>query len=480
MFWKDESIIFGNRRGYLKRNYAGYEATLKPFFSALGVAPGAEISDYVRVIREVTSLEQAEDAEVRARVETLYRYIMPYLREGDNSLKNEELEKEWERTREGRCWLGKKGDEWGFFFLRELVWKDDDYRSHLFKDKIRFWGFDNDLLELAKHLNVKGCYQASNVEFDYYGDQGEYQIWSEKVQNLYPYIYDFLNSPRLCEGYREEKSAEILEQLSIRRSQRLEVRYRLDGVPLPDPNPRQSFLEKKKGILWLGLEEDEEAYPDLIGDALQDDFRIDQLREFVKDLLPAANLSKTALLNWKRRGFQPNLCLVPPESDSKEDEKNPPESVDKRTSGETSSEEDSGTNDPEVETPMVHEDPETGNGEGDSTGNESKTPTYQPRPGRSGTRPRGGNGSGTPSRSRGTGHRGGGGGGEGEEHENLKDYLADNPSELGEGLKLIKKEYTFNLGGRVDILLQDSSGNPVTVEVKPYIPSEAMTKSGKP
>ena len=35
-------------------------------------------------------------------------------------------------------------------------------------------------------------------------------------------------------------------------------------------------------------------------------------------------------------------------------------------------------------------------------------------------------------------------------------------------IRLVKKEYTFKLGGRVDILLQDSSGNPVTVEVKPY------------
>ena len=333
----------------LKKNYAGYEATLKPFFSALGVAPGAAISDYVRVIREVTSIEQAEDAEVRARVETLYRHIVPYLQEGDNSLKNEELQKEWERTREGKCWLGKKGDEWGFFFLHELVWKDDDYRSQLFKDKIRFWGFDNDLLELAKYIGVKGCYQASECQFDYYGDQGEDQIWSERVRDLHPYIHDFFHSPRLCEGRGMEKSAEILNQLSVRRAQKLEVKYRLKGVPVPDPNPRQSFLDRERATLWLGLEEDKKAYPDLIGDALQDHFDIDQLREFVKDLLLTTDsYIATTLLSWERRGFQPNLCVSPPETVSKEDEEKSTEFVNGKLPDETDRKDDLGTNDSEV------------------------------------------------------------------------------------------------------------------------------------
>ena len=468
VFWEDESAVFGNRRGYLKENYADYEATLKPFFIALGISERASPSDYARVICEVASGEQAEDAEVRARVEVLYGRLWQSLREVGSPLANEEWQKEWNQTREGRCWLGKKGSEWDFFYLHELVWKDDDYRSRLFKDKIPFWMFDNDLLELAKSLRIKGCYQASDVEFDYYGDQGEYQIWSEKVQNLYPYIYDFLKSSRLCEGYREEKSAEILEQLSVHRAQRLEVKYRLNEVPVPDPNPRQSFLDKKGGTLWLGLEEDEEAYPDLIGDALQDNFRIDQLREFVKDLLPAANLSKTALLNWERRGFQPNLCRVPPESDSEEGEKNPSEPVDERFPCETYSEEDSGTDNSDVETPTIHEDPETGNENDDSTENGSEPPTYRSRPSGGGTRPRGG--SNTSNRGGGAGYsRSGGGGGEGEDHLTLKEYLADNPSLFGEGLELVDTEYRFRSGDEADILFEDGSGNPITVEVKPPI-----------
>lgn len=409
VFWEDESAVFGNRRGYLKENYADYERTLRPFFIALGVREGAAPSDYARVIREVASGEKAENAEVRARVETLYRRIMPYLQEDGNSLENEEWQNEWKRTRENRCWLGKEGDKWGFYFLHELVWKDDNYRSRLFKDEIPFWAFGNDLLEFAKYLGVKGCYEISEVEVECdsdqgENDQGENQIWSEKVQNLYPYIYDFLNSQRLREGYREEQSTEILEQLSVHRAQRLEVNYRLNGSAVPDPHPRQSFLDQKKGILWLGLEVDEDAYPDLIGDALQDVFRIDQLREFVKDLLPAANLSKTTLLNWKRRGFEPKLCLVPPQSDSKEDEEKSAYPIDVILPVETASEDDLGTNSSESETPTVREDPETETETDDSTKNGSESPAYRSRPSGGRTRPQSGKAINTPSGNRGTGY----------------------------------------------------------------------------
>ncbi|MDE0423836.1 MAG: endonuclease NucS [Candidatus Poribacteria bacterium] len=474
VFWENESAVFGNHRGYLKENYADYERTLKPFFIALGVTASTAASDYARVIREVASGEKAEIAEIAEilpRVEVLYGRLWQSLREGGSSLESKEWQEEWERTLKGRCWLGKTGDKYDFFSLHELVWKDDDYRSRLFKkEEIPFWAFDKDLLELAKCLGVKGCYELSEVEFNYCGDRGEDQIWSEKVQNLYPYIYDFLNSPRLCEQYREEQAAEILKRLSVHQAQRLEVRYRLNEASVSDPNPRQSFLEKEKGILWLGLEEDEEAYPDLIGDALQDDFRIDQLREFVKDLLPSVNLSKTALLSWKRRGFQADLCLSPSESDSEGNEENLSKSVDERLMGEAGGKNDSETNNSESETPMVHEGPETGSEDGDSTEDKSEAPVHRPRPSRGGARWPGGSGSSTPNRRTGTGY-GGGGGGEGDKHRTLKKYLSDNPSLFGEGLKLIDTEYRFGSGDEADILFEDSSGNPVTVEVKPPISS---------
>ena len=466
VFWVNESPVFGDHCGYLADYYGD---PLKGFFKGLGVRERAAPSNYIRVIRDIASAEVPEDSEVRERVQILYSSLWESLQEGGSSLENEEWQKEWEQIREGRCWLGKIGDEWGFFLLEELVWNDHNYCAEIVEGEVPFWAFGDDLLELAKHLGVEGCYQASNIEFDCYSDQGECTIESEKVQKLVLYIHDFLNSTPWRGVYSEEETTEILDRLSVRRAQELEVNYELKGISIPDPNPRQSFLDptNQGTILWLGLEESEGAYPDLIGDALQDHFGINELREFIKDLLLTTDPHRTTLLSWKRRGFEPDRCLSPPELDSIEDEKKSPDPIDNEFPDETGNAEDSGTSDCETETPAGDEDSETGDEDNGSTGRESDTPPRRPRPGNGGARWRGGSGGGKPNKSGGTGY--GGGSGPGEEHEDLKDYIADNPSELGNGLKLVKKEYTFKLGGRVDILLQDSSGNPVTVEVKPYI-----------
>ncbi len=469
VFWVDESPVFGGHCGYLADYYG---APLKGFFKGLGVRERAASSDYVRVIRDIASAEVPEDSEIRERVKILYDRLWLSLQENGDLSEDEEWQEEWERIHAEACWLGRKGDEWGFYLLEELVWNDHNYCAEVVEGKVPFWEFGDALLEFAKHLGVEGCYQASNIEFDCYSDQGECTIESEKVQKLVPYIHDFLNSTPWRGVYSEEETTEILERLSVRRAQKLEVSYDLKGISIPDPNPRQSFLDptSQGTILWLGLEENEGAYPDLIGDALQGYFGINELREFIKDLLLTKDLHRTTLLNWERRGFEPDRCLAPPELDSKGGDENASKSADEKLLDEKSVEDYSETDDSESETPTVHEDPETGNEDSDSTEHESETPAHRPRPGRGASRWPGGSGSSTPNRNRATGY-GGGGGKEGEKHRTLKEYLADNPSLFGEGLKLIDTEYRFKSGDEADILFEDSSGNPVTVEVKPPISS---------
>ena len=461
VFWEDESAVFGNSRGYLKEDYADPARTLNTFFHALGVLERAASLDYVYGIRDAASAGRAEEAEVRKRVKILYHHIMLQLREEDSSQEDEEWQEEWEQTREGRCWLGKKEDEWGFFSRNELVWNDHPYIAEIFQGRVPFWAFDDDLLEFAKDQGVKGCSEA-DVTFHLSGDREEDKDWSEKVRELRPYIDAFLKSPLLCEEHEEGKSAQILDCLSVCLVEKLKMTYTLKEIPVTCPNPHPSALDatNQEVTLWLALAADKNEYAELIGDALQDYFRVKELGRFIEDLLTKDR--NRVLSRWNQKGLQ--------EVDSKEIGGKSLDPVDKKLSGETDSGDDVLEGDEsDAETPTVHENSETGNGEGDSTGNEPKTPTHQSHPNRSGTHPRGGNGSSTPNRSRGTGYSGVGG--PGEEHEDLKDYIADNPSELGEGLKLVKKEHTFTLGGRVDILLQDSAGNPVTVEVKPYIPS---------
>lgn len=550
VFWKDESEVFKSDRGYLKMHYP---ETLKPFFIALGVSEQASQQDYALGIQRITTTKQAGDEKVRERIQRFYKCLRAW------SVDKLEIY-------DSKCWLGKRGEEWGFFTRQELVLKDHPHISEVFEGKVPVWTFDDDLSSLARMLKIEECSQAQG-EFHPEGDQEEDTDWSEKVRNLRSYIHAFLNSPRLyakSDGFdifmdaepEKEKLAEVLDQLAVCRVKELKVTYKLKGISVPDQNPRPSRLDVIQAKLWLGLEVNESEYAELIGDALQDHFGVKELGRFVEDLLTPEKQDRV-LSNWKRKGLDTKFLNEDPkgneenngdadpavnESDMKiptdneipkTDDEDNDSLTDKADESETylssSGGNDSRTNEPEIEipldseiteidesgdesttdesesrtdsvsdirnisspdtqsstkansgstqnvdgeseseTPTVHEDPETENGNEDSTENESGTPTYQSRPDENRTRQRYGHRNSTPNRSRGTGYSAGGGG-EGEEHRTLKEYLADNPSELGEGLTLVRTEYEFESGDRVDILLRDSSGNPVTVEVKPYI-----------
>ncbi len=557
VFWEDESEVFKSDYGYLK---AHYSETLKPFFTDLGVSLQASQIDYARGIQKIAATEQAENKEVRERIQRFYKSLSPWF-QADR----------WKIIYDSRCWLGKKGRKWGFFTRQELVLKDHPHIAKSFESKLPFWAFNDGLSNLARKLEVEDCSQAE-VEFHPAGIQKKDTDWSAKVQELSPYVHAFLNSSLLCEEYDGEKPAVVLAQVSVYRVEELKVIYKLKGISVPDPSPRQSFLDVTEATLWLGLEENEGEYAELIGDALQDYFGAKELGRFVEDLMTPRKKRDKVISNWERKGLETKFL----DEDPKDDEEKRIESLDEKlhdepnsgdanpaadefdmkiptdneipkTDGEdnesltdkvdksetrpsSSGGNDSRTEEPEIETPInseaieidqsndsstadesesptnavsdiqnissldtqssiktdsgtpqnvsgesesetptVHEDIETGNENDNSTENESETAKYQPRLDRSRTRQRDGNRSSASNRSRGTGYSAGGGGGEGEEHLTLKKYLADNPSQLGEGLTLVRTEYEFESGDRVDILLQDSSGNPVTVEVKPYI-----------
>lgn len=235
VFWEDESVVFGNARGYLS---AHYPEMLKPFFTALGVSERAAPLDYVRRIQEVADKEDAGDAEVRERVKILYLRLWPFLQKGGEL----QEEAEWEKTRNGPYWLGKKGDEWGFFRANQLVWNNHASLAELFKGKVPFWAFP-DLRELAKHLEVEPCSQAQ-VQFDTSGDQEKYADLSEKVQNLRADIQVFFESPLLCGA---DKSAEVLDRVSVCLTEELTVTYTLKGTSVTDQeNSRQSFLDRAR------------------------------------------------------------------------------------------------------------------------------------------------------------------------------------------------------------------------------------------
>lgn len=454
-FWENEGHLFGNDRGYLKAYYA---ETLKPFFTALKVAEKASFLDYVRGIQQVTSGERADDEKIRKRIKILYGRIWQSLQEGGIWQWQEEWRKEWRKACNGKCWLGKKGSEWGFFLIDELVWNDHNYFARHFEGEVPFWGFSDDLLALAKNLGVEGC-SRTKVIFYPSGEEEKVEDWSEKVQDLAGYIRAFLKSPTLCED--ENKSVQFLDQVSVCLVEELKVTYKLKGISITDPNPPQSFLDTtgQEATLWLGLEADE--VEELIGDALQDYFNVKELSGFVEDLLTPTKDRGKVIARWKQKGLQADICELPPEPDSEKIKEKPPETL-----GETKDESADIGAESESENPSFTENAEIDR-EDDSTGRIPDEPRPRANSGSQG----GGHWSGASGSSRG-GHGGRSGGGEGEPHRQLKENLAHNPSQLGEGLKLVAIEHKFQSNDQVDILFEDSVGNPVTVEVETHIRSE--------
>ena len=361
VFWEDASKVFKNDRGYLKTHYP---ETLKPFFIALGVSEQPSQQDYARGIQEIVTTKQAEDKVVRERIERLYGSLSPWFQAD-----------QWETIYNSRCWLGKIGNKWEFYTRQELVLKDHPYIAEIFEAEIPFWTFNDGLSSLALKLKVGNCSQAQ-VEFHPEGNREEDMDWSVKVQKLRSHIHDFLNSPRLCEEYEEEKSAEVLDQLSVCRVQELKVTYKLKGISLPDPNPRQSFLDvtNQKVALWLGLEESVDEYPELIGDALQDHFGAKELGRFVEDLLTPTKKQDRVLSNWKRKGLETKFL----DEDPKDDKKRQIESFDERFPDEPNSgDADSADDESDMRIPTDNETPKTDDEDNDSlTDKADESETY--------------------------------------------------------------------------------------------------------
>jgi hypothetical protein len=416
VFWEDESAVFGEHRGYLKLHYP---ETLKPFFISVGVSERAAPLDYVRAIRDIAAEGKISD-EVRERLHILYRRLWNIMQD-DGEWRNSE---EWRNTRDGKSWLGRKGEELGFFRLQEMVWNDHDYLAKLFKSQglIPFWEFD-DLTDLAKQLGIKPISQAK-MNFEPIGSREDLNEWSEKLRSLANDIQCFLESPQWAGQRRDGVSPSILNRLSVCSVEKARVTFSINGVSAEEHKPRSSYLDAEKATIYLTSGVEEQDYPDLIGDALQDYFGVSELREFVKDLLTKEK--KKILMIWQRRG----LRIEPIEGGM-----------------------------PEGQAETAKQQAREEKQEGKPVDEKPELPPPPPRETQHGV---------IISRhdSQGTRARFSGGGEESEEHRKLIEKLAANPSLLGEGLRLKRKEWEFPSGDRVDILLEDTNGYPVTVEVE--------------
>jgi hypothetical protein len=453
VFWEDESAVFGDQRGYLKGHYP---ESLKAFFVGVSVSERASPLDYARAVRELAD-GGAVDDEIRERLRILYRRLWQALQDG-NDLQNSQ---EWKAVRDGRCWLGRRGSEWGFFHRTELVWNDHPYLAKCFEGHIPFWAFDaafDALTDLAKQLEVKPISQAA-VRFEPRGNK-DYLDVEKQLQVFADDIRCLLESPRWAPQRREGTSLPILSSVRVCLVEEAHVIYSLNGVSVPDPEPRSSHFDAETTTVYLAIGAETREYPDLIGDALQDYFGVHELREFVKDLLTAGTEEREKVLaRWRRRGLEVKEVEQTEHPEPSEGEATEAE----QTSMPLPSQE--GAMSPS--TPTNGEQPAL-----PTVPTRERTPEIVPVTSSPTWRGHSERGSQAVSQGGARSHSGGGGSGEGDKHRELKERLAANPLLLGEGLTLVGTEYEFPSGDRVDILLEDNTGQPVTVEVEPQIPPE--------
>ncbi|MCA1625971.1 MAG: endonuclease NucS [Acidobacteria bacterium] len=441
VFWQDESVVFGEERGYLEHHYP---ESLKLFFLGVGVAANAQPLDYLKAIQTLSSRQEVTP-DIYVRTRNLYRRLWNAIQE-DKKLRDNDEQKligsaDWDEVRTSESWLGRRGEQYNFCRLEQLVWNDHSYIANLFAESLPFWDLE-DLREFRDYLKVQPCSQAS-VSFHPHGAREQSITWSEKVREQLHWLRAFLNSARWKEQH-VNASIEELNGLQVWLVEQATISYTLKGVSVRDPEPCLTYFDDD-GVLWITSEAAEEEYPDQIGDALQSYFRVSELREFVKDLL--TRRLEDVLRIWQKRGLevlQPSLDLEQADSD--------PANADRESEGVQTTD---GASEQNMEDYVDSSSP----GIHTNTGSVSPTASTSLNRSTDSSRPA----------SSGWQVNWGGSGGESESHRTLKERVATSPNLISAGLKLVSTEYEFPSLDRVDILLVTEQGRPVPVEIKTYI-----------
>ncbi len=304
VFWSDESSVFGSTRAYLKSHYP----SLQDFFSKVGVQTSANPSDYAEALLEIAESSTADDAS-RHRIHRIYKRLALLLDEGGDWQEDEYWEKTWDELQAGRCWLGRKGDDFGFYQLRELVVVDNEHLENLFHGKVAFWPF-KDLNDFAKkHLEIEPCSTAEK-EFQA-GNKGEQQgALSEQLAAAWPSIGDFLQSDKWKGDVLEARDFTDTSPL-IWAAEKIGVTYILKEIEAEEPDGKAAFFDSKENTIWLVPNEarEGEEHFEALSEALQEYFGPEALREFCHDLFRKG--IEKAEVKWRKRGLMARLDVSP-------------------------------------------------------------------------------------------------------------------------------------------------------------------------
>lgn len=311
-FWEDESAVFGSTRGFLKKIFP----KLQEFFTRVGVATSAGPTDYARALVEIAAAGSLDGA-TRTRVHRICRRLADRLEEGGDWQDEKDWQAVWTRLLQGDHWLGRCADAHAFKAVKQLVRMDNEHLSALFEGKLSFWPFPDLNDFAAEQLSVAGCSSATCL-FTPVEPGGTDERLTRQLNRHWPLICAFLHSDKWKSAVRESANTALDRMPAVNQATRIGVTYKLAGVTAEEPEGKISFFDGESGTLWLakGLDEDDAA--EAIGDALQEFFGPEVLREFVCDLFRKAN--GKALEKWRKKG----LILTAPIQSPTDEPKPPP------------------------------------------------------------------------------------------------------------------------------------------------------------
>jgi hypothetical protein len=304
VFWDDESPVFGTTRGYLKKYYP----TLREFFAKAGVPQSAGPLDYVEALVEIANAANTDFAK-QTRIHRILKRLIPRLEEGGDWQKEEIWQTRWARLQTGRNWIARKGESFGFFGLSDIVRVDNEHIAELFQDSLSFWPFP-DLNKFASEQLKLTPASSAQCRFKVESEQQVLLRLADGLQANWTIIAAFLHSEKWITGVHQGAEAALLKVPTVRLAQRIAVTYELKGACAEEPGGKDGFVDAQQATIWLTQKPDEDDLIEALGDALQEFFGPEVLREFVCDLFrkgPAKAVEK-----WKKKGL---LLTQPPTAD---------------------------------------------------------------------------------------------------------------------------------------------------------------------
>ena len=465
VFWADESAAFAETRGYLKPCYP----SLKTFFTSVDVPESATFPDFARAVLEAAA-ERTVTTDVRRRAHYLYQRLWAtasVLEDKTEGITAAQTDL-WQRLRDAECWLGQSEDAWAWHRRAELLLNDHDFRAKLSSPHLPLWPY-TDLDALARFLELAPA-SLSRPAFTPQGEGETRGDWADKVRGLQQHLVCFFTSPRLAPESPDPAALDILDNLRVVVVAGAEVTYTSHGVTVTDPQPPSSDLEAQdeQATLWITREAEEGEYPLVVGEALEEHFGVRQVGAFASELLGTSDTDRV-LARWQKKGlrYEPPAA-IPEEAGYGQEEKGRSQGDGADADADTSVSDESGTDHQGVGGSVSGQDSGNGGQDGDENDDAegSAGGSRDSGQGSHGGRRYGGGGGG------GRGSGGGGGGPETDIHKGLKKKIRADPAVIASGLSFFDEEYDVasgQAGSRVDILLKDADGRPVSVEVKPLV-----------